>query len=57
MEGDRLGFDFTVFDVDFVPTEDDGDVFADADEIPVPVGDVFVCDSGSHVEHDDPTLA
>ena len=33
MEGDGLGLDFALFDVDFVPAEDDGDVFAHADEV------------------------
>ena len=33
MEGDGLGFDFALLDVDFVAAEDDGDVFADADEV------------------------
>ena len=33
MEGDGLGLDFALLDVDFVAGEDDGDVFADADEI------------------------
>jgi hypothetical protein len=33
VEGDRLGLDFAVFYVDFVATEDDGDVFADTDEV------------------------
>ena len=33
MEGDGLGLDFALFDVDFVAAEDDGDVFADADEV------------------------
>ena len=33
VECDGLGLDFALFDVDFVATEDDGDVFADADEV------------------------
>ena len=33
MEGDGLRFDFTILDVDFVSTENDGDVFADTDEV------------------------
>ena len=33
VESDGLGFDFALFDVDFVAGEDDGDVFADADEV------------------------
>jgi hypothetical protein len=33
MEGDGLGLDFALFHVHFVAAEDDGDIFADADEI------------------------
>ena len=33
MEGDGLGFDFALLDVDLVAAEDDGDVFADTDEV------------------------
>jgi len=33
MEGDGFGFDFTILDVDFVATKDDGDIFADTNEI------------------------
>ena len=33
MEGDGLGLDFALFDVDFVAAENDGDVFADANEV------------------------
>jgi hypothetical protein len=33
VEGDGLGLDFALFDVDFVAAEDDGDVFAHADEV------------------------
>ena len=33
MEGDGLGLDFALFDVNFVAAEDDGDVFAHADEV------------------------
>ena len=33
VEGDGLGLNFALFDVDFVAAEDDGDVFAHADEI------------------------
>ena len=33
VEGDCFGFDFTVFDVDFVPAEDDRDTLADTNEM------------------------
>lgn len=33
MERDGLGFDFALFDVYLVAAENDGDLFADADEV------------------------
>lgn len=33
MEGDRLGLDLALLDVDLVTCQDDGDVLADTDEI------------------------
>jgi len=45
VEGDGLSLDFALLDVDFVTAEDDRDVFADADEVTMPVGDVLVGDS------------
>ena len=33
MECDGLGFDFALLDVDFIAGQDNGDVFANADEI------------------------
>lgn len=57
VEGDLLGFDFAVFDLDLVSGQDDGDVLADAREVAVPVGDVLVGDAGGDVEHDDGALA
>lgn len=42
--------------VDLVTAKDNGDVLAHTLEITVPVGDVLVRDTGSHVEHDDTAL-
>ena len=33
MEGDCFGLDFTVFDIDFVPAENNGDALADTCEV------------------------
>ncbi len=57
MEGDCLSLHFSLFDVDFVAREDDGHVFADADEVAVPIWDVLVGDARGDVEHDDAALA
>lgn len=45
VEHDALGFHFAVFNVDFVASQNDGNIFADANQISVPVGDIFVCDA------------
>jgi hypothetical protein len=54
---DGLGFDFSVLDIDLVSGEDDWNIFADTDEITMPVGHVLVGDARRHVEHDDGALA
>ena len=33
MEGDGLGLDFALLDIDFVAAEDNGDIFANSDEV------------------------
>lgn len=57
MENDGFGFDLSVFNIDFVAGENDGNVLAYSDQISVPVGNVFVCNSRRNVEHDDSALA
>lgn len=57
MEGDGLGLDLALLNIDLVTAENDGDVLADTDEITVPVGDVLVGDTRGNIEHDDTTLA
>ena len=57
MEGDLLGLNLSVLDIDLVSDEHDGDVLAHSDEILVPLGDVLVGDSGAHIEHDDTAVA
>ena len=57
VEGDLLGFDLSVLDFHLVSREDNGDVFADAGEIAVPVGYVLVGDSRGDVEHDNGALS
>ena len=57
VEHDGLGLNLSVLDVDLVSSEDDRDIFADANEISVPVRDVLVGDAWRHVEHDNGTLA
>jgi hypothetical protein len=53
VEGDLLGLDLSVLDVDLVANQDNWDVLTDSDEILVPLGNVLVGDSGADIEHDD----
>mmetsp|Transcript_26355 Transcript_26355/g.56025 ORF Transcript_26355/g.56025 Transcript_26355/m.56025 type:complete len:299 (-) Transcript_26355:73-969(-) len=57
VECNLLRLYLTILDFYLVPREDDRDVFADACEIAVPVGNIFVGDAGSDIEHDDGALA
>jgi len=57
VEGDGLGLDLALLDVDLVAGQDNGNVLANADQITVPVGDVLVGDTRGDVEHDDTALA
>lgn len=69
VECDRFGFNFTVFDIDFIAAEDDGDAFANTYEVAlwleevmqkrtrtVPVGDVLISNTWGDVKHDNTTL-
>lgn len=57
MENNGLGLDFPILDVNFVARQDNGNILANSYQIPMPVGNVLVGDSGSDVKHDDGTLA
>ena len=47
----------THLDINLVSTQYDGNVFTNALEIAMPVGDIFVGDSRGDIKHDDTTLA
>jgi len=53
VEGDLLGLDLSILDIDFVTAENDWDVFTHSDDISVPVGNVLVGHTRSNIEHDD----
>lgn len=46
------GLDLSVFLVNFVSDQDNGDVVADSGEVLIPFGDVLIGDSGGDVEHE-----
>lgn len=56
MESDLLGLDLAIFDFDFVADENNGDVLANASQVTMPVGNVFVRDTRSDIKHDDSAL-
>lgn len=53
VEGDLSGFDFSVLLIDFISNQHDGDVITDSGQVLIPLGHVFVGDSGGDVEHED----
>jgi len=57
VEGDGLGLDLALLDINLVAGQDNWNILADTDEITVPVRHVLVGDTGGHVEHDDTALA
>jgi hypothetical protein len=57
MEGDLLGLDFSVLDIDLVSNQDDGNVLTDSDQVFVPFGNILIGDSGTDIEHNDSTVA
>ena len=56
MKGDLLRFDLTIFNFNFVSSEDNGNILANTGQITVPIGNVLVGDAGCDVKHDDGTL-
>jgi len=57
VEGNGLGLYFALLDINLVSGEDYRNVFADTDQVTVPVGDVLVGNTGGNVEHNDTALA
>lgn len=57
MKGNLLGLDFAVLDFHLVSDEHNGNVFADARQVSVPVGNTLVGDATGDVEHDDCALS
>jgi hypothetical protein len=56
VEGNVLGLHLTVFDVDFVSTDNHWDIFANTNDISVPVRNVLVGQSAGHIKHDNGAL-
>ena len=54
--GNHFSLDFSVLDIDFVPTEDDWNVVTDSTKVPMPFRNVFIGNSRADIEHDDGAL-
>jgi hypothetical protein len=52
-----LGLDFAIFNVNFVTTKYNWDIFTNPDQISMPIWDIFVGNTRSYIKHDDGTLA
>ena len=57
MEGNHLRLDLTIFNLYLVPSEDNRDIFTNTRQVTMPIGYIFVSDTGCHVKHDDGALA
>ena len=57
VEDNGLGLDLAILYINFVTSKDDGDVFANTDQIAVPVGHVFVSHARGNVKHYDRALS
>jgi hypothetical protein len=56
VENNLFGLNLSVFDINFVSNQNNWDVFANSDEIFVPLWNVLICDSGADIEHDNTTV-
>lgn len=57
VKDDRLGLHFAVLNVDLVAGENNWNIFANSNQITMPVWNVFVCYTRCDVKHDDSTFA
>lgn len=53
VEGDGLGLDFAILDIYLVSAKDNGNVFTNTREVAMPLWDILVGHTTSHVKHDD----
>ena len=57
MEGDLLGLDLTVLDINLVSAQHNWDVLTHTAQVPMPCGHILVGETRRDVEHDDGALA
>ena len=56
MEYNSFCLHFSVFNVNFVSTQHNGDVLTDAHQISMPVRHILIRHTSCHIEHDDGAL-
>jgi len=56
VEGDLLGLDLAILNVDLVSAQYDGNILAHTNEIAMPVGDIFVCNAAGHIKENNGSL-
>ena len=57
VENNLLGFDFSVFNINFVTNQNDWNVFANSDKIFIPFWNILVSNSRADIEHDNTTVS
>jgi len=57
VESNLLGLHLSILDINLVTAKNNRDVFANANNVSVPVGDVLVGHTRSNVEHDDGSIS
>ena len=57
MEGDLLGLDFTILDIDLVAYQADWDVLAHTNQVLVPLWHILISNSCTDIEHDYATVS
>ena len=57
MEGDLLGLNLSVLNIDLIAYQDNRDVFTNSDQVLVPFGHILIGDSGTHIKHNNSAVS
>ena len=57
MESDLLGLDLSVLNFHLISTQNNWNVFANSGQVTMPVGNIFVSDTGGNIKHDNGALS
>ena len=57
VESDLLGLDLSVLNFHLISTQNDWNVFTDSGQVTMPVGNIFVSDTGGNIKHDNGALS